>query len=161
MNKPHNDYFRMIVTNEDQTTYSSPKSDNSNLPSLGGYNYCRLIVEKCIVKTRAGNDDEISYLTIGIKNYTALNQSLAQPIGSTSSNVIEVVSGVQENYGATAIFSYNFQKRADEDAGIVIPTNVLQNNNFELELKYADGTLITEPDVHSKYIIVLGIKLIK
>ena len=164
--KPVNHYMRLIFTADNQTTYGNPTSINSNLPDLSGYEWCRIIVEKAVVNSRDPSNnptDAVSYLTIELKNNSGINQAHAKPIGSTSSQLIDVLDGEYVAYGDNVVMKYTNKKQHIEKDGLVVPTNSIQNNNLELELKLADGSLITQPATATlrDYIIVLGIELIK
>jgi len=158
--------MRLIFTADGQLTFGNPKSINSNLPDLSNYDWCRITVEKAVVNARDPSNnatDSVSYLTVELKNNPGINQAQAKTIGSTSSQIIDVLDGEWVAYGDNYVMKYTNRKQHIQKDGLVIPTNSIQNNNLELELKLADGSLITQPATATlrNYIIVLGIELIK
>lgn len=160
-------YYRLILTSDGQTTYSSPIYNNLNFPNLSPYRYCKVFVESCgltIAEDVGATEQAHDFVSIEIDGYTSSNTQICNGTNTSNSNIIDIISGVIEAHtGAHDVVKCNKNKGSDiiMDAPM-FPINILQNNSIKLHIRLADDSLITAPtSPHNQYKIILGIQLIE
>lgn len=161
-------YYRLILTSDNQTTYSSPVYQNINFPNLEPFNYCKIFVESIgltIAEENGGNNETAhDFCSIELADYHSSNTQICNGTNTSNSSIIDIISGVLESHTGEGhgVIKCNKNKTSDilMDAPI-FPINVLQNNSIKLHIRYANNDLVIAPATpHNNYKIVLGIQLL-
>ena len=160
-------YFRIVLTNQNQATYSSPVYTNINFPNLEPYRFCKIFVESVglSVAEEDGGNNEVAhdFISIELADYHSSNTQRSDGTFTNNSAILDIISGVLETHqGTHDIVKCNKNKVSDIfNDSAVFPINVLQNNSIALNIRYADDSLIiAPPEPHNNYKIILGIQLI-
>lgn len=164
-----NDYYRLILTSENQATYGSPNYTNLNFPDLSPYSFCKVFVESAglVVAEENGANLEKAhdFVSIEMRNFHSANTQECNGSTTKNSAIIDLLQGLKETHTGEGhgVIQCCKNKVSDiKNDGAVFPINVLQNNNISLDIKYADGTIVLAPPApHNHYKIILGIQLIK
>jgi len=161
-----NTYYRLILSSEGQTTYSSPVYNNLNFPDLSPYRFCKVFVESCglaVAEEDGGAEQAHSFISIEVVDYASNNTQICSGVHTSNSNIVDIIGGIKEQYTAgNDVIKCNKNKSSDIDSdGCLFPINILQNNCIKLNIRYADDTLIVAPATPlNVYKIILGIQLI-
>ena len=160
-------YYRLILTSDNQTTYSSPVYNNLNFPDLSPYRFCKIFVESCGLAVAeqdgAAAETAHTFISISIDGFTSSNTQICNGTNTSNSNIVDIIGGIKEQYTAgNDVIKCNKNKSSDiiMDAPM-FPINLLQNNSIKLNIRYADDDLVVAPAAPlNVYKIVLGIQLI-
>lgn len=162
-------YYRLILSSQNQTTYSSPIYTNLNFPSLEPYNFCKVFVESVgmtVAEEDGGNNETAhDFISIELADYKSSNTQISTGEYTSNSPILDIISGVTESHTGEghAVIKCNKNKVSDiiQD-GAVFPINILQNNSIKLHIRYADDSLVIAPLApHANYKIILGIQLLE
>jgi len=164
-----NDYYRLILTDDNQATYGSPVYTNLNFPNLEPYRFCKIFVESVglTVAEENGNNNEKAhdFVSIELANYHSSNTQICNGTNTNNSAILDIISGIKETHTGEGHSVIKCNKNKSSDIimdGAIFPINVLQNNSIALNIRYANNDLIlAPPEPHNQYKIILGIQLIK
>lgn len=163
-----NDYYRLILTDDNQATYGSPVYTNLNFPNLEPYSFCKVFIESAglvVNEDVGGSEAAHDFVSIEIKNFHSSNTQECNGSFTKNSSIIDILHGIKETHTGEGHGVIQCCKNKVSDIfndGAVFPINVLQNNSIALDIKYADGTIVAAPPApHNQYKIILGIQLIK
>ena len=163
----NNTYYRLVLTNTGQATYSSPVYNNINFPNLEPYKYCKIFVESVGLSVAeengGGNELAHDFISIELADFHSSNTQICNGSNTNNSAILDIISGILETHqGSHDIVKCNKNKSSDIIMdGAIFPINVLQNNSIALNIRYANNDLILPPPApHNQYKIILGIQLI-